>query len=91
MLSWNEGGKYRYQFEHRRIWENTYGPIPAGHDIHHVNGDRADNRLENLRCMRRYDHCQEHAIYKTADERRAADTARARKYRAAKRARQMAE
>lgn len=34
---------------HRIIWELTHGPIPAGHVIDHINGDPADNRIENLR------------------------------------------
>lgn len=84
MLRWNDGGHYRYQFEHRRVWEERFGPVPAGHDIHHVNGDRADNRVENLRCLSRRDHAAEHAIHKTAAERRAVDAARARQRRAAR-------
>lgn len=34
---------------HRIIWEMHYGPIPAGMQIDHINRQRADNRLENLR------------------------------------------
>lgn len=81
MLRWNDGGKHRYQFEHRRVWEDANGPIPDGHIIHHINGDKLDNRLENLQCLRRYDHSQEHATYKTLDERLAAAAAREKRYR----------
>ena len=43
-----EGKKYS---EHRLIWQMLYGPIPPGQEIDHLNGDRADNRPCNLRCV----------------------------------------
>ena len=42
---------------HKYVWEQTYGKIPKGMLIHHKNGDRYDNRLENLVMMT----CKEHA------------------------------
>ena len=56
----------RFQFEHRRVWEDANGPIPAGHVIHHENGDKLDNKIENLRLMRRGDHARLHAIERWA-------------------------
>lgn len=47
--------------EHRYVWEMAHGPIPEGHEIHHLNGDRADNRLENLECVQGNAHATEHA------------------------------
>lgn len=35
--------------EHRLIWEMFNGPIPLGLTIDHINRDRLDNRIENLR------------------------------------------
>lgn len=38
-------------FAHRIIWEMHYGPIPEGMQIDHINHDRTDNRLCNLRLV----------------------------------------
>lgn len=36
---------------HRYVWEKEVGTIPKGCHIHHVNGNKADNRIENLAIM----------------------------------------
>ena len=33
---------------HNLIWETTFGKIPDGHEVYHINGDVFDNRQENL-------------------------------------------
>lgn len=38
----------RQHQEHRIAWLHFYGAMPAGH-IDHINGDRSDNRIANLR------------------------------------------
>ncbi|QLP02863.1 HNH endonuclease [Enterobacter hormaechei] len=40
---------------HRIIWEMHNGPIPDGLVIDHINRNRSDNRLENLRVVTRRD------------------------------------
>ncbi len=38
----------RWDFEHRFVWEQVHGEIPSGWNIHHINGVKLDNRIENL-------------------------------------------
>lgn len=47
------GYQRHYYMVHRVVWEIHNGPIPAGMFIDHVNGDRSDNRIENLRVVSR--------------------------------------
>jgi hypothetical protein len=37
--------------EHVLVYENAHGPVAKGFDIHHRNGIKSDNRLENLECL----------------------------------------
>lgn len=48
--------------EHHLVWVRANGSIPPGKHVHHVNGDRQDNRLENLRVMDKRDHVRHHRI-----------------------------
>jgi len=41
---------------HRGCWEACRGPIPEGWVVHHVNGDKTDNHIENLACMSHGEH-----------------------------------
>lgn len=38
---------------HRLVWQMLRGPIPAGMEIDHINGDRSDNAIANLRVVSR--------------------------------------
>jgi predicted nucleic acid-binding Zn ribbon protein len=46
---------------HRYVMACSIGhPIPAGMVVHHVNGDRLDNRIENLVTMTPQEHSEHH-------------------------------
>jgi len=45
----NGGEKRKLVLEHRHVMEQSLGrPIDQGETVHHRNGDRLDNRIENL-------------------------------------------
>lgn len=50
-----ESGNY-YVRQHRLVWEQAYGPLPDGYEVHHLNGVRTDNRLENLCALPKSNH-----------------------------------
>jgi len=51
-----QGKKHRYQAEHIIVWEKANGELPKGWLVHHLNGIRDDNRLENLEAKPRKCH-----------------------------------
>ena len=36
---------------HRYVWEQEVGPIPDGFDVHHIDGDKSNNSIDNLSLM----------------------------------------
>lgn len=45
---------------HRVVWEEAHGPVPPGHELHHLDGNRANWNLENLKAMEKEAHQQMH-------------------------------
>ena len=50
------GAGSAYKAEHHIVWEQHYGKLPKGWVVHHLNGIRDDNRIENLVAMPRKSH-----------------------------------
>lgn len=43
-------------FLHRYIWEIERGEIPKGFEIHHKDGNKLNNIIDNLECISRGEH-----------------------------------
>lgn len=53
----------RWRFVHLLVWEAAHGPVPKGHAIVFVNGDKTDIRLENLACLSRADLMRRNTVH----------------------------
>lgn len=51
--------------DYRKVWEEVHGPIPVDgvgrtYEIHHIDGDRNNNSIENLMCVSIQEHYNIH-------------------------------
>ena len=78
IAKYNENtGYYRVQssekninnkYLHHLIWENHYNrSIPNGYIIHHINGIKIDNRIQNLICVPKKIHDSFHSRHRTKE------------------------
>jgi hypothetical protein len=45
---------------HTVVWEFYNGKVPKGHHVHHIDGDKSDNSIENLELMTASEHTSSH-------------------------------
>ena len=57
------GGKEGYAYEHRLVVaENVGRCLGSTEEVHHINGDKHDNRLSNLQLLSKGEHALEHHV-----------------------------
>jgi len=54
-----------YKYMHRDVWEHSNGEIPEKHHIHHKDGDKGNNSIDNLECVCGKKHISSHAKKRT--------------------------
>lgn len=53
---------------HRYVWEKYNGEIPKGYDVHHIDHDKNNNDISNLRMMTQCEHMRLHGSELTEEQ-----------------------
>lgn len=61
-VSFDPGAK-GWRLLHRILWEDAHGPVPAGHCLRFIDGDKLNVCLENLQLIRRGDNMRLNTIH----------------------------
>lgn len=51
----------RYRFRHNIVWEENYGEIPKGMQVHHIDHDKLNNDINNLKLVNSLEHKRLHS------------------------------
>lgn len=51
----------RYRMEHNVIWEENYGKIPYGMQVHHIDHNKLNNNISNLKLVDSLTHKRIHS------------------------------
>lgn len=54
---------------HVYVWEYYNGLVPKGYHVHHIDGDKSNNEIENLTIMKSVDHAKYHGELLSDEER----------------------
>jgi hypothetical protein len=66
-ITTNDQGYGKAFLLHKLIWEQANGPVPLGYEIHHLDHDRANWRLDNLMAVDRRTHQEMHRKARSTD------------------------
>lgn len=53
--------RHRGKLLHRAVWEKENGKIPNGYQIHHIDGNKHNNDINNLTIMKTSEHMRFHS------------------------------
>jgi hypothetical protein len=67
-------GRRRAYLLHRLVWETANGPVPDGYDLHHLDHDRANWSIDNLKLVERNAHQQYHRDCRSTEKNKKAGT-----------------
>ena len=63
-VSMTENGYQKAYLLHRLVWEMEHGPVPNGYELHHLDHDKGNWRLDNLMMVDRQTHQELHRLHR---------------------------